>query len=440
MANAKIFCNTPWYEAHIYWDGSLGVCCQESRRLSTDPTHNIKNISLKEWFNSQPVRQFRKDILTDTALDLCSSCMNEEAFGGYSRRHRSNQKSVIFTRTDFENSYQQSPGFPHFILSETQDGLTDTLPIDLHIDLGNYCNLACKMCWSGASSTIAVQNVKWGTSEDRQYLGNDWTKDSDVWQRFLNELLEIPKLKNIHFMGGETLLTSRLEELVDFMTLHKKYDLCFSFVTNGTIYNQNLIDKLKKFTRVGIEISIETATEHNDYIRQGTDTNLVLANIEKYKSHCDNSTISLTLRPAISALSIGYYYTILDYCLKNKLLIKNLLVTDPSYLNVNVLPLDIRRQYVPKYTEILESLSDVNVDGDYNESDPNNYEKSIKIQATQVINLLNQPTAVDSGSLLQSMVEHCQRWDQVYKLDALTLYPELAEIFKRHDYSKNLHC
>jgi len=431
VANARIFCNTPWYEAHIYWDGSLGVCCQESRRLSTDPTHNIKHISLKEWFNSLPVRQFRKDILSNTMLDVCSWCMTEESMGGYSRRHRANQKSVIFTRTDFEASYDQSPGYPHFLLSETQDGLTDTLPIDLHIDLGNYCNLACKMCWSGASSTIAVQNVKWGKEQDRQYLGNDWTRDTDVWNRFLDELLTIPKLKNIHFMGGETLLTSRFEDLVDFMIAHEKFDLCLSFVTNGTTYNQRLVDKLKQFTRVGIEVSIETTTEHNGYIRQGTDTNLVLSNIEKYQANCNDSTVTLTVRPAISALSIGRYYTLLDYCLKNKLLIKSLLVTNPSCLNVNVLPMDIRQQYMLAYEEILESLADVDISGDYNESDPNNYKNSIKAQALQAINLLNQQTV---NGQLKSMVEHCQQWDKVYELDALTLYPELAEIFKQYGY------
>ena len=116
--------------------------------------------------------------------------------GGTSRRHRSNQKSVIFTKQAFDESFKQSPSYEHFKLSETQQGLTDTLPIDLHVDLGNYCNLACKMCYPIASTTIAVQHVQWGIESDRQYLGLDWTKDNDAWLRFLNELLTIPKLKN----------------------------------------------------------------------------------------------------------------------------------------------------------------------------------------------------------------------------------------------------
>ena len=434
MVDQKVFCNTPWYEAHIYWDGSLGICCQESRKLHTDnQKFNIKNISLADWFNSEPVRQFRKSLLDNTRTDICSRCYDEELMCGTSRRHRANQKSVIFTRTAFYSSYEQSPGIDHFKLSEV-DGFTDTMPIDLHIDLGNYCNLACKMCWGGASSTIAVQNVKWGLEDHRQYLGNDWTRDEDVWNRFLNELLDIPKLKNLHFMGGETLLTKRFEDVVDFFILHKRFDLCFSFVTNGTTYNQLLINKLKRFTRVGIEVSIETATEHNSYIRQGTDTKEVLANIKKYKENCDNSSISITLRPAISLLSIGKYYTLLEYCLENKLLIKSLLVTEPLFLDVSILPKEIKQQYLTHYLSLLNKLAKISIDDNYNESDVNNYRQSIKIQVEQSINLLNQAEPSDQKKLLAEMVEHCRKWDPVYKYDALELYPELSEIFKTYGY------
>jgi MoaA/NifB/PqqE/SkfB family radical SAM enzyme len=434
MANQQIFCNTPWYEAHIYWDGSLGICCQESRKLyDQNQSYNIRDISLAEWFNSEPVRKFRKNLLQDLPTDICNRCYHEEDMGGTSRRHRANQKSVIFTRTAFQDSFKQSPGIEHFKLSE-DDGFTDTLPIDLHIDLGNYCNLACKMCSSRASSTIAVQNVKWGLEDHRQYLGNDWTRDDVVWNRFLNELLTIPKLKNIHFMGGETLLTKRFEDLVDFFTLHKRFDVCFSFVTNGTTYNQQLIDKLKQFTRVGIEVSIETATEHNNYVRQGTDTNVVLDNIKKYKANCDSSRISVTIRPAIGLLSIGKYYTLLEYCLENKLIIKGLLITSPRFLDVSILPKEIKQLYLARYEILLDKLSLINLANDYNESNPDNYQHLIKMQTLQAIKLLKQSEPQDQENLLAEMVEHCRKWDSIYKYNALELYPELIKIFKKYGY------
>ena len=81
MANQKIFCNTPWYEVHIYWDGSLGICCQESRKLYSDHIkYNIKTMTLQEWFNSQPVQQLRRSVLSDTPTDICNRCYHEEEF------------------------------------------------------------------------------------------------------------------------------------------------------------------------------------------------------------------------------------------------------------------------------------------------------------------------------------------------------------------------
>jgi len=218
------------------------------------------------------------------------------------------------------------------------------------------------------------------------------------------------------------------------MTVHNRFDLCFSFVTNGTVYNPKLIDKLKKFSRVGIEISIETATLHNDYIRQGTNTQEVLANVARFKTHSDNSTVSITIRPAIGLLSIGYYYTLLEYCLENQLLVKSLLVSRPAYLDSKILPKSVKDDYIKKYQQLLTRLSDINVDREFNESDPNNYKKSILLQVQQVITLLKCPVPNNQEILLKTMVEHCQKWDKIYNFNAKNLYPELADIFKKYDY------
>ena len=205
-------------------------------------------------------------------------------------------------------------------------------------------------------------------------------------------------------------------------------------MTNGTTFNESLINKLKLFSRVGIEVSIESTTPHNNYVRQGTDTDMVLEHINKYIQHCTDSSISVTIRPAISALTVGYYHTLLDYCLQNKLLIKSLIVTDPQYLNIKILPIMIRQQYIQQYQTLLDKLIDEDISSDYNESDTANFIKNIKMQATQVISALQLPEVDNQEQLLATMVEHCQKWDKVYNLNAIELYPELKDIFTRHGY------
>jgi len=436
MPDPNIFCNAPWYELHVYWDGSLGICCQEDHKLykESDTQYNIATMSIRDWFNSDPARKFRTKISGDQRLSECSRCYVEEDHGGNSRRLKSNQKSVIFTRTAFEKSFTQSPGHKEFIHSANNHGHTYNMPIDLHVDLGNFCNLACKMCNPEASSTIASQEVKWGIKSSKKYLGTDWTRDLTVWNNFKQQLLDIPKLNNIHFMGGETLLTDRFENLVDTMIQHQRFDLCFSFVTNGTVFRPELLDKLKRFRRVGIEISIETVDEHNAYQRQGTDTALVLDNIDRYRQWCNGSSITVTLRPAPSLLSMGYYCGVLEYALKHQMIVKSNLCYFPRFLSAEILPESIKKQYREPFQRLLSQLTDTTAASDYNASDPHNYRLVVKEQANMCLSVLQTPTPVDSEAQLEAMVRHCERWDRVYGYDARKLYPEFREILDRYGY------
>ena len=432
----QIFCNTPWYEVHIYWDGSLGICCQESHKLyrTNQTQYNIATMSIQDWFNSEPVRKFRTDISGGTRLSECQRCYQEEDLDGNSRRLKSNQKSVIFTRTAFKDSFVQSPGYQHFLYSDQNQGHTRTQPIDLHVDLGNFCNLACKMCNPRASSTIASQQVKWGIESSRQYLGTDWTQDPEVWHNFKQQLLATPNLNNIHFMGGETLLTARFEDLVDTMIEHRRFDLCFSFVSNGTVFRPELLDKLVQFRRVGIEISIEAVDEHNAYQRQGTDTDLVLKNIKRYHGWCNGTSITVALRPAPSILSIGYYTGVLQYALDHRLVVKSNLCYNPRFLSAEILPADIKQQYLDRYQDFLTQLQDVSIASDYNASDPNNWRSAVKHEAEMCMTILQTPTPTDSESQLADLVRHCERWDRVYGYNARELYPEFDSILERYGY------
>lgn len=435
--NKQIFCNTPWYELHVYWDGSFGICCQEHHKLysANQTQYNIGKMSIDEWFNSEPVRKFRTDILSGTKLSPCQRCYIEEEHGGNSRRLKSNQKSVIFTRTAFESSVQQSPGFKHFLHSSKNQGHTLTNPIDLHVDLGNFCNLACKMCNAQASSTIASQELRWGIESSRQYLGTDWTRNQQTWNNFKQQLLQLPGLNNIHFMGGETLLTDRLDDLIDTMIEHERFELCFSFVTNGTVFRESLLNKLKQFRRVGLEISIETMDEHNAYQRQGTDTELVLANIDRYLEWCNGTSITVALRPAPSLLTVGYYPGLLEYALQRQLIIKSNLCYDPRFLSIEILPADVKILYLEKFNKFLQKLNSVTVGTDYNASDPNNYRSVIKEQAEMCVALLQKDPPSDSDYELERLVRHCERWDRVYGYDARMLYPEFRDILNRYGYS-----
>jgi hypothetical protein len=201
------------------------------------------------------------------------------------------------------------------------------------------------------------------------------------------------------------------------------------------VFKPKLIKKLQLFQRTGIEISIETVDEHNAYQRQGTDTSLVLNNIQKYLELCNGTSVTVALRPAPCLLSIGYYAGLLKYALDQKLIVKSNLCYDPRFLSIEILPDAIKKQYQKSYIELLDQLKNVQVDSDYNASDPNNYEKAVKEQAIMCFELLNTPTPDDREKELEAMVRHCERWDRVYGYDARILYPEFQEILDRYGYT-----
>jgi MoaA/NifB/PqqE/SkfB family radical SAM enzyme len=428
QVNEKIFCSSPWYELQIYWDGSFGCCCQEDHKVYTEGDYNIATMTINEWFNSAPMQKFRQDILGHQAVSACKRCYVQERHNANSRRLRVNQKSVIFTQA-FHESFEQSPGRKHFQPS----GIADTHPIDLHLDLGNYCNLACKMCGPHASSTIASQHVRWGIESDRKYLGSDWTADPAVWRSFKQQLFDIPGLNNIHLMGGETFLTDKFEDVLDTAIQHRRFDLCFSFVTNGTVFKPRIIEKLTQFRRVGIEVSIETADKHNSYQRQGTDTDLVLYNIDQYLEFCNNTSITVSLRPTITAFNIGYYWTLLEYALQKRLIIKSNICTWPHFVVIDVLPKEVKQQYLETYEQKFR-VDHSKLQHDFNASNPNHAGEIINIQVAAMKKLLQNPEPSNIQQLQAELVAHCKKWDSVYGYNARELYPELESMWNKHGY------
>ena len=238
MADQRIFCAVPWHNTHIYWDGNYGNCCNEAH--APKDAQNLKTSSIINWYNSNSMQDFRKRILGNEFLSECRFCYQQEQQGHESRRVKENFKTGIFTEQAFDRSFEQSPWREHF----TED--TNRLPIDWHVDFGNECNLACKMCSPQSSSRIAGHYKTWGFDTPAQI---NWTDDDDSWRQFLTNINLVDRLHRIHIMGGEPLLSKKFKEFIDFIADYKQ-SISISFVTNGTLFNDEIIDKLTKFKQI----------------------------------------------------------------------------------------------------------------------------------------------------------------------------------------------
>jgi hypothetical protein len=136
-------------------------------------------------------------------------------------------------------------------------------------------------------------------------------------------------------------------------------------------------------------------------------------------------------------LTIGYYDTLLRYCIERKIIVKSLWVSKPDFLNPGILPDAIRQEYISKYRKLIKDykLDATDHRVDYNESDPNEIVPIIASQADQCIAMLTTPRPADSEQQLKNMVAHCRGWDSIYGYDAGKLYPEFSTILNRYGYS-----
>ena len=428
MTNKSIFCNVPWSNLHIYWDGSFGICCSEKQKPYdlnvTD--YNISNYTVDEWFNLEPVRLFRQQILGNKPIAACIGCYTEESNSYESRRIRENFKSVIFTELAFEKSFQQSPWYQHFKTSES-NGVTELKPIDWHIDFGNQCNLACKMCNYNASSTIA--SVLRQHNKIKLKPKVSWTENEKSWKNFLKSV-DSAKINRIHVMGGEPLLIKKYIEFIDYLLKNNRTEISLSFVSNGTLLNQSLIDKLNNFSSVDIEISIESVDSLNDYIRLGSRVETILSTINAVTSQ-QSSKLQLVLRTVPQLLSISRYHKLIDFAWKNKLIIEGIPLTRPRYMQIDLLPFEYRASLIPYYKKLEQEISsEISFVSIQNGRNTGTLAQKLARECRSIIKMLEAKEPENVFDLRKEFLNHNNFWDKNYNLKLNDYLPELEDIIK----------
>jgi sulfatase maturation enzyme AslB (radical SAM superfamily) len=388
-------------------------------------------MTVNDWHNSHPMKNFRQAINGDSKQSQCKGCYYEESHGYESRRVKENFKSVIFTEQAFDKSFQQSPTHRQFHKALDQEDMP--MPVDWHIDLGNECNLACKMCGPSASSLIASKYSKLGLP----YTARDnWVNNANAWNNFIASLDSI-KVNRLHFMGGEPMLSKKFRVLVDHLLTNKRQDVSISFVTNGTILDQEFIDKLKQFRSFDLEISLESITESNHYIRQGQgeSTQKTIDNIEKLISQ-QTDTFHVILRSVPQLLNISTYDQYIRYAWDKKVSIQGIPLTGPDFLAIAVLPLQLRQTFIPLYQKIIDDIESESAVTNTIVTGRNVGHLNVQLirEAKTMITLLsaNEPSNVEE--LRTKLSQWLIMWDKEFNLDARNFYPEYAEFLNDIQY------
>lgn len=416
--NDNVTCISPWYELRIDANGNMR-CCHSIRQNETEKS----DLSFLDWFNhgNQPT-VIRNNIVNGKESSACSACYYNEKNKLISHRILRNIQAAIYNGEYFKDSLEQSPAF------KRMNRNTVVYPAFMHVTLSNLCNMKCRMCFPMYSSQLTDAYKKIGWIKATEPTLNDWTVNDTKWNDFLQLIEHNNQLVSLHFMGGEPLYHKRFYEFVNWCIDNNKTDFHLTFVTNGSVYKEDLFNKLLKFKSVQIEISIENMHDTNNYIRMGFDFREIQKNILKFAS----KEIPIILRTVPQALSIEHYETILDFALEHNLGFDSNILDNPKYLKCYVLPkelkIEIANKLRSKYMHILTATSELNEVVHYRSP------IGIKKHIESLLVVLEETEPNDIDDLRHKFVEHNKQLDNVCDLKFKDMYPKLFDFYEK--YSK----
>jgi MoaA/NifB/PqqE/SkfB family radical SAM enzyme len=348
------FCSSPWFHLRITPNGNYNNCrFANSKQINK----NISNTSLMDFYNGEEMSQLRTELLNGKTPDICKSCQYQDKLQKLSGRKKQLLKSGI-TDDNFEKKTRTSPHYEYFKYSWDNNGLSNYYPNDLQIDLGNTCNSACIMCEPSYSSRLVKDYRILSSKSDlfsKPIQQNSWTNNDELVQKFIDELKLLPKIKYIHFIGGEPLFMKSFYKICDALIENNlSKELIIGTTTNCTIYNESIEKYFNEFKEFHLGISIETITELNDYIRYPSNINVILDNIQKYKKlESDKLFISLRITPNI--FTIYELDLLVNYMIENNFTAESCnILKYPSMLRMELLPNDIRNEIIEKISLIIE--------------------------------------------------------------------------------------
>ena len=191
----------------------------------------------------------------------------------------------------------------------------------LELNLGNTCNLACRMCGIHASSSwrndfqLFNKNLTSSEVNDRvKEFNKVFTDYSKLWDELEHTIKEV---RVLDLYGGEPMLMKKQWELLEKCVEagYSKYQFVH-FNTNGTIFNEKYVEILKHFMSVRISFSADGTGEVFDYIRHLGNWNDFENTINKWMVHTKRfSNFSYELTYTTQTLNVLHTHKMAEWIL-----------------------------------------------------------------------------------------------------------------------------
>ena len=326
---SKTFCAAPWHDTHIVTDGGFKGCCvmsagPTSGRYQTDGKPVTIADGIGAGINSDTAKSLRLALMNDKWHPECKRCMDEERSGMKSMRNFYEQRwGERFTHADAVKITNP----------ETGELPEDHVPFFYDIQLGNLCNLKCRICGPELSSSWLPDHQKLkglGTKWEQpiakaretiviEHKGGkkyDITPDPYAWansDEFWNQMSERKsKIEHLYLIGGEPMMIQRhFKFLKECVESGDSKHIVLQYDTNLTNLPQKVMEYWKEFKTLEIGFSIDGMGKELEYMRNPVKWDHMLKNIHKLEAFAkENSNVKLTDSVTVSIYNVLH---ILDY-------------------------------------------------------------------------------------------------------------------------------
>jgi MoaA/NifB/PqqE/SkfB family radical SAM enzyme len=368
---SKTFCVYPWIELMINTSGTFDYCCLANPSQLKDKNNNqlkINKDSLKDVWNSDAMKDIRKNMIEGNKIKSCNLCYLQEDSGrkSYRQLHNSEWEHLLGSKK-----------IEQIVDKSIENNLeVDTPPVYLDLRMGNTCNLKCRMCNPFNSSLITKEHFKlfdksktyanifkknFGSNPEwlNEQAYRDQFNDKKIWKEIYEVL---PTLEKLYLTGGEpTLIKNNIKVLEKLIELNKQNNTKIFLNTNCTYSGKNFLELLSKFKEMDISPSIDGVGEVNNYIRGSKKWENIYQNCKNILSV--NNKISANITPVLQIYNLNKIHEILNLAndityelfynpwtkeLTNTIGVDILFNTHPFMLDVRNLPLELRQNAIQR--------------------------------------------------------------------------------------------
>jgi radical SAM protein with 4Fe4S-binding SPASM domain len=387
LKNENFFCPLPWNHLSVEPSGRVYSCCNS---VNFPPLGNLKNQTLDDIWAGPQIATLRNQFLAGVVPTQCRQCVVDEKNKNFSTRQ------VSLGKFGSNISKLESPTF-----------------ISLRLD--NICNLSCRICSSGLSTSWYKDEKLLNLNPPTQVIE---AFNETSWNSFLKNNLNLVDV--LYFAGGEPLYSKKLIAILNQLKNNNLLDIQIIINTNFSLETDQLksvLEVLKSFRQVFLDLSLDGTHLKAEYMRKGQRWNEVEANI--VMTRILYPSINLKLSPTISILNVLHLSNYIDHMIKNHQFspidFKLSTLFDPAYYSYTNLSRELKTLSIEKLLSYSKQLLQ---EFDLIEAQP------LIVQLNGIIATLRNS---ENGDLSQ-FIQKTESLDNIRNENLWSIFPELISL------------